>query len=181
MAEVVKAGTPYAQEIERYMRSGERSRLTPEREGEGYRLPREWIVQGCAVEKRELYAMPAATAEFLDNPKTNLRNWLLSEVESRFKEQLNDFPGGIVGPLRILRDPYSAKPYVLFYVSAEAMRPIRNAYASNQALIDELVGALERIAKQEDEDDEWEGTEAFRGCREIARAAVLKAKAKEGR
>lgn len=84
-----------------------------------------WIGNDVEGEKlAELYAMPAATNVLLEDRGVDLRTWIRDEVLPTFTQQLEAYPGAVIGPAKVLRDPYSAKPYVLFYVTAPAIRAL---------------------------------------------------------
>lgn len=68
-----------------------------------------------------LYAMPAFTQTALSDPECNLAEMLAEEVDASFRSQLGAHSIDRFGPVKILRDPYSAKPYVLFYCEMERL------------------------------------------------------------
>lgn len=111
--------------LEIYIRSGEVTKDLRRIPDGGYVLPDEWFgsvrvpLDKTAI---NLYAMPAATAGLLQDPSVNIRDWITSEVKRTWDEQMADADLDSVGPTFILRDPYSAKPYILFYISAQAFR-----------------------------------------------------------
>jgi hypothetical protein len=126
-----KAINEYAVMIDQYLRTGETEavRQLEIKAGHGthadggYTLP--WIGEQVEGEKlAELYAMPAATYVLLDDPSADVCQWIKDEVLPTFNQQLEAYPGAVIGPAKVLRDPYSAKPYVLFYVTAPAIRAL---------------------------------------------------------
>lgn len=62
-----------------------------------------------------LYANLAATQTLLEDPNVDVFAWLAQECAEAFKARTVE--GVTYGPARVLRDPYSAKPYTLFYVT----------------------------------------------------------------
>ncbi len=67
----------------------------------------------------ELYAMPAATATLLEDRYADIGRWLAEELSDTFAVQLGSRPFTPDGDVKVLRDPYSAKPYVLFYCTCK--------------------------------------------------------------
>jgi hypothetical protein len=109
--------------IIRYMRDGDAAGMSMTDPLGGYELP--WLGQpipkGHTV-LGDLYAAPAAPAKMLDDKTVNLRSWLIEETLPLFTKRINEayWTNARIGRASILRDPYSAKPYVLFYVTAKA-------------------------------------------------------------
>lgn len=112
--------------LETYLRSGEvvsDLRRTPP--DARFFLPDEWFGSVPLPVNRtrvDLYAMPVATREFLADKTTDLRDLIIKEVNSVWSDQMKEAKLDSIGPVSVLRDPYSAKPYVLFYVTAKAFR-----------------------------------------------------------
>lgn len=108
--------------IVRYLRDHDHAGLTKV-EGSAYELP--WLGQpiphGHAV-YGELYAVLSATQAMLDDRAVDLQKWIVDSTLPLFIKQIGDahWTNARIGRASILRDPYSAKPYVLFYVSAKA-------------------------------------------------------------
>ena len=75
-----------------------------------------------------LYASPAATQALLDDKFVDLVEWLIDETVPAVSDQASvAFDGdwsAVSGS--VMRDPYSAKPYVLFYVEIEAVAAWNN-------------------------------------------------------
>jgi len=82
-----------------------------------------------AKDHLDLYASPAATQSLLDDRKIDLIEWIERECIDPLLHQAGAIEAGPVslGPVKVLRDPYSAKPYVLFYLSARLSRPEASA------------------------------------------------------
>ncbi len=69
-------------------------------------------------------AMPAATRTLLGDSYADLWGWLVEETADTFRRQIReDNRLSSADTLRVLRDPYSAKPYVLFYIEAKQSQP----------------------------------------------------------
>ena len=99
----------------------------------------------------ELYAMPAATQTLLEDEAVNLFLWLAEEAQDPFAEQsLSAAASGYLfpsdQPIRILRDPYTAKPYVLFYTTQRLLKTTTpRTTPQPDPVKEELVEALESI------------------------------------
>ena len=124
--------------FQRYLRTGEcedleclEKRLCPGAvRSSGYRVP-EMLEREIAnrlfktaAKRKEIYAMPVATYELLNDTAVNIEAWLADEVARPFADQA---PFLVIAShdtgIRVLRDPYSCKPYVLFYVTMPALVP----------------------------------------------------------
>ena len=65
----------------------------------------------------ELYAMPAATCALLDDGEFDPQDFLFKECLDVMSAQLEGKKDVYFGDMKVLRDPYSAKPHVLFYTT----------------------------------------------------------------
>ncbi len=131
-----------ANAIEQYIRRGKIDGLGDSTDG-GYLLPAAWGYPDTQPEGNqvgELYAMPSATQTLLDDPVVGIADWLREEIATAEKEAREKHPGAVFGRYRILRDPYSSKPYVLFYVSAPIIVP-----ATEPAAAEDIVGRLREL------------------------------------
>lgn len=68
----------------------------------------------------ELYAQPALLERHADDKEFDVVGRIVSEARAAFTAQLDDKGPHTISNVRILRDPWSAKPYILFYVTATA-------------------------------------------------------------
>lgn len=87
---------------------------------------------GFASEDRaeiNLHSCPAATQSLLEDEQIDIGAWLLEEcLDAILAQAQTAFPGDWrLGPVTLTRDPYSAKPYVLMYLSATAFRILNEA------------------------------------------------------
>ena len=73
----------------------------------------------------------------------------------------------------LIRDASGRK--VAEIIAENELEDIDGEHARLIAAAPELLAALKAIAEEDDENDEWEGTEKFSKVREIARAVVTKA------
>lgn len=102
-------------DIETYLRGGVSQNAV--------QLPDDWWPANPSSEDSiELYAMPAATPAFLSDQKVDLKKWLVEEIKNGFRSQIEKFGPCTIGPVSVLRDAYSARPYILFYATAKASR-----------------------------------------------------------
>ena len=112
--------------------------------------------------QQELYAMPSATSTLLDDSSADLAVWLAEEVMGPFSQQVCDMSlSGYVydanTPLRILRDPYTAKPYVLFYATqkiAQEIEPLPREPERDQ-LVEALATALQALVPTSGSAPDW--------------------------
>lgn len=109
-----------------YLKTGETGALHKNANDGGVPLP--WIGGEEPSEHAGfvwLHAMPATRVAELEG-MADIRAWLLDEVAPIFEKQLEyaGAPDALLGPATILRDPYSAKPYILFYVSVKAFKRV---------------------------------------------------------
>lgn len=115
-------GRCLASNVRDYLRHGDSSGLGKFPGYGGYELPclGQIIPQGHTV-FGDLYAMPAATVSLLEDKAVDLRKWLLEETLPVFKRQIEEgkWPDARIGRASVLRDPYTVKPYILFYVTAK--------------------------------------------------------------
>lgn len=109
--------------VTNYILNGDATKIR-KTDGGSFALP--WIGQPIPSGHTvfgDLYAMPAATIDLLESHDRNLslRKWLIEETLPTFKKQIEDagWRNARIGSASILRDPYTAKPYVLFYVAAK--------------------------------------------------------------
>lgn len=130
-------GTPddaYAAAFERYIRTGDIGALPPKTFGEemsGYPVPARWALRADeymaqrgerrgASDNRSVYVNLAAMLTLLDDRSVNIAKWLAEESAEAFHATAAEGVEYDAGT--ILRDPYSAKPYVLFYWTRNAQR-----------------------------------------------------------
>jgi hypothetical protein len=79
-------------------------------------------------EVRELYANPAASQAMLDDKNFDVIEWMANAVAAEFaRTGLDAF---IDTPSNVLRDPYTHKPYVHFYVTRKAAELARSGELS---------------------------------------------------
>lgn len=134
MSDDIHNSAPYRLALDTYLRTGDDGILAAHFISEktargGWRLPDEVIERQTWAEMPErmdrqgtIYAMPAATPTALDDSAWSIFEWLASECEASFAHQAWPYRKEAYAPLSVLRDPYSAKPYVLFYCEAP-MKP----------------------------------------------------------
>ena len=109
--------------LELYIRTGEVTLGLVRNPSGGYVLPADWFGSAPLPTDKpniELYAMPA-TALLLEDRSVDIKKWIVEETRSTWDNQI-DGAAGIIGTVSILRDPYSVKPFVMFYVTARWSR-----------------------------------------------------------
>lgn len=124
----------YEKAFVRYMRTGEiLPPMFKQSDADcGYPVPPRWasMVTELAAKRgprrgasdnAECYVNLAATATLLLDDDVDLGRWLAQESEKSFSAMAAD--GAAYDAGTMLRDPYSAKPYVLFYYVRRRLHP----------------------------------------------------------